>query len=74
MNRKLLIAAVLVATASAPAFAATSFYVSQDATTKVCSVVDKKPDGKTAMEIGKAFKTKADAEKAMKADKQCKSM
>jgi hypothetical protein len=74
MNRKLMLAAILVATAAAPASAATMYYVSQDATTKACSVVDKKPDGKAAMEIGKAFKTKADADKALKADKQCKSM
>ncbi len=64
---------VAIAGLSMPAFAATEFYVAQDAATKKCSVVDKKPDEKTAMMVGKAsFDTKAKAEDAIKANKDCK--
>ena len=55
-----------------PAFTR-EFYVGQDAATKKCSVSDKKPDGTKVMMVGKtSFKTKAEAEAAMKADKDCK--
>ena len=64
---------IAVATLSMPAFAATEFFVAKDAATKKCSVVDKKPDEKSAMMVGKAsFDTKAKAEDAMKAEKDCK--
>jgi hypothetical protein len=64
---------IAVATLSMPAFAATEFFVAKDAATKKCSVVDKKPDEKTAMMVGKAsFDTKAKADDAMKAEKDCK--
>ena len=55
-----------------PAMAAATYYVGQDSATKKCSVVDKKPDGKAIMLIGKkGFKTEADASAAMKKDKVC---
>jgi len=39
-----------------------------------CSVVDKKPDGKMMLDVGKAsFSTKAAAEAAMDAVPECKS-
>ena len=46
MIRKYLLAAAVIATFAAPAFAATEYYVAQDAKTHACSVTDKKPDGK----------------------------
>lgn len=64
---------VAIAALSVPAFAATEFYVAQDAATKKCTVVDKKPDEKTSLMVGKvSFDTKAKAEDAIKANKDCK--
>lgn len=51
----------------------TEFWVAKNETTKKCEVVDKKPDGKTLMEVGKkSYESKAAAEKAMKEYKECK--
>jgi len=70
--RTLLIASVAAAVLSAPAMAGTMYFGAMDATTKKCSVSETKPDGTTMMMIGKAgFKTKAKAEAAVKADKDC---
>ena len=74
MYRKyLLTAAVLVAfTGAGFAATATSYWVAEDAKTKKCEVVTKKPDGKTLTEVGKVhYKTKAAAETAMKSAKEC---
>jgi hypothetical protein len=74
MYRKyLLTAAVLVAfTGAGYAATATSFWVAQDAKTKKCEVVTKKPDGKTLIEVGKVhYKTQAAADTAMKSAKEC---
>jgi hypothetical protein len=58
---------------TAPVAAATEYYVAQDTATKKCSIVTKKPDGKKMMDVGMMmYKTKADAEKAMKASAGCK--
>lgn len=74
MYRKYLVAAAVVASFAAPAFAATQYYVAQDAKTHKCSVATTKPDGKTMMMIGKvAYNTSADATTAMKAAKECKA-
>ena len=74
MYRKYLLAAALAAAFVAPAFAATEYYVAQDAKTHACSVTDKKPDGKTMTMVGKAgYETKAKAEAAMKAAPECKA-
>ena len=72
--RKLIAAGIAVIALSMPAYAAAAkFYVAQDATSKKCSVVDKKPDGKAMMMIGKkSFATQVLADAAMKADKSCK--
>jgi hypothetical protein len=73
MYRKYLLAAALVASFAAPSFAATDYYVAQDAKTHKCSVVTTKPDGKTLMMIGTAaYKSQADADAAQKAAKECK--
>ena len=74
MYRKYLLAAALAAAFVAPAFAATTYYVTQDAKTHKCAVVDKQPDGKTMIMVGKAgYASKADADKAMKAAPECKA-
>jgi hypothetical protein len=73
MYRKYLVTAALVVSFAAPAFAATEYYVAQNAKTKKCEVTTKKPDGKTWIEIGtSSYKTKADATKAEKAAAECK--
>ena len=56
-----------------PPVAAAGFYVAQDAKTHKCMVDDKKPDGKTAMDVGtKVYEAKANAEQAMANLKACK--
>jgi len=71
--RKYLIAGLLVAGMVSPAFAA-EFYVAQSANTHKCSVTAKKPDGKSMMLIStETFKSKPDAEKAMKGVSECKA-
>jgi hypothetical protein len=47
--------------------------VAKDATTKKCSVVSTKPDGKKLTDAGtKAYTSQANAEKALKLLKDCK--
>jgi hypothetical protein len=71
--KKYVIAGLLVAGFVTPAFAA-EFYVAQNATSHKCSVMSKKPDGKTMMMLGtEGFKTKSDAENAMKGMTECKA-
>lgn len=73
MKTKYLVTALALVAFSAPSFAATEWYVVKNASTKKCEISDKKPDGKSMMEIGKTgFKTKADAQTAMKAAAGCK--
>ena len=73
---KLVAAAALVASFAAPAFAADEFYVVQDAKTKKCTVVDKKPT-ESSMTIvspsGTVYKTRAEAETGIKTVKVCSS-
>jgi len=71
---KYLITAALAISFAAPAFAASTFYVQQDAKTHKCSVATTKPDGTAMMMVGKVtFTSQADAEAAMKAAKECKA-
>ena len=71
--KKYVIAGLLVAGFVTPAFAA-EFYVAQNATSHKCQVISKKPDGKTMMMLGtEGFKTKSDAETAMKGMTECKA-
>ena len=68
-----IISAVALSLLTLPALAATDYWVATSASTKKCEVVDKKPDGKTMMEVGMVhYKTKAEAETAMKASAHCK--
>jgi hypothetical protein len=71
---KYVIAGLIVAGFAAPAFAASSYYVAQNANTHKCSVVGKKPDGKSMIQISTStFKSKAEALKAMKDLSECKA-
>jgi hypothetical protein len=73
MMRRVLVAASVVALFSVPAFAATQYWVAKDASTKKCSVVSTKPDGKKLADAGtKAYTSHANAEKALKMLKDCK--
>ena len=75
MIKNILGAGLVLAAFSVSSFAATAapgFYVSQDAKTHKCSVVDKAPDGKMAMDAGtKMYDSQANAEKAMGMLKVC---
>ena len=80
MNLKMALAGVLVAGFVVPAVAqtATSFWVVQDVKTKKCTIVDKKPmAGMAGMEYtvvgddGTVYKTRTEAETAMKTVKVC---
>ncbi|MFX5340180.1 hypothetical protein ABTD27_19450, partial [Acinetobacter baumannii] len=74
MKVKLLAVAALVASFAAPAVAADAFHVVQDAKTKKCSVVDKKPTDSSVIDVspaGAVYKTKAEAEAGMKTIKAC---
>jgi len=69
---KLLISAVLVFAFSGAAAAQTEFYVVQDATTKKCTIVDKRPTTKTTTVVSNGvFKTRTEAETGMKTIKVC---
>jgi hypothetical protein len=73
MFRRSFIAFATLSIFAMPAFAATEFWVARNASTNKCEVVAKKPDGKMLVEIGKAgYRTKQQAEKAMKASADCK--
>ena len=74
MYRKYLLAAAFIGAFAVPSFAATTYYVSQDAKTHKCSVGTTKPDGKASMMIGTAgYATQAAADAAMKVAKECKA-
>ena len=74
MNMKYALCGVALAALVTPALAANEFYVVQDTATKKCSVVDLKPTVATMTLVGKTvYKTQADAEIGMKAEKVCAS-
>lgn len=74
MKTKILIAAALVVSFAAPAFA-DEFYVVRDATTKKCTIVDKKPTVTTTTVVGgTTYKTRTEAETGMKTVKVCTEM
>ena len=72
-----LCAAALASAIAVPAFAqstVTEYYVVQDASTKRCTIVDKKPTTTTVVQVCPvAFKTRAEAESGMKTIKVCES-
>ena len=76
MKVRLVAAAALVASFAVPTFAANEFYVVQEAKTKKCTVVDKKPTESSMTVVspsGTVYKTRAEAETGMKTVKVCSS-
>ena len=71
MKMILVAATALVSAFAMPAFAADTFYLVQDTGTKKCSIVEVQPTMTTMKVVGTVHKTKADAEAAMKANKDC---
>jgi hypothetical protein len=75
--KKFLIAAAVSAFAVTSAFAQTAvaageYYVVRDATTKKCTVVDKKPTATTTTIVDNGtYKSKTEAETGMKTTKVC---
>ena len=71
--QKYLIAGLLVAGMISPAFAA-EYYVAQSSNTHKCSVLGQKPDGKSMIQLSSStYRTRADAQKAMKGLSECKA-
>jgi hypothetical protein len=75
MKTKLISAGLLLAAFTMPAFADESYYVVRDATTKKCTVVNEKPTTTTTTVTsdGTVYKTKTEAENAVKTTKVCTS-
>ena len=71
--KKLILCGALAAFAlSTQAAGAAEFYIVRDATTKKCTVVDTKPTTTTTTVVGDGvFKTKVEAESAIKNTKIC---
>jgi hypothetical protein len=71
--KKLLLSTAVVAFTVTSAFAQTTeFYVVRDATTKKCTIVDKKPTTTTTTIVDNGtFKTRTEAESGMKSIKVC---
>jgi hypothetical protein len=74
--KKLLISAAVAGFAVTAAFAQTTvsseFYVVRDASTKKCTIVDKKPTTTTTTVVDNGtFKTRTEAETGMKTMKVC---
>jgi len=71
--KKFVVAGLLAAGFATPAFAA-GYYVAQNNSTHKCSILSKKPDGKTLTMLGtEGFKTKSAAESALKGMAECKA-
>ncbi len=72
--KKTLIAGLLIAGLATPAFAASQYFVAQNTSSHKCSIVSKKPHGKSLTMLGTdAFKTKTEAENALKGMSECKA-
>jgi len=71
--KKLIVCSALAAFAlGTQAASAAEFYIVRDATTKKCTVVDSKPTTTTTTVVGDGvFKTKVEAESAVKTTKVC---
>jgi hypothetical protein len=73
MRKLLPYATIAILISATSAFAASHYYLAQKAGGGDCSVVTKKPDGKTEMMIGTAsYKSHSAAEAALKAAAECK--
>ena len=72
--RKYLLAACAASFAFAAQAQTAEFYIVQDASTKKCTIVDKKPTVTTTTVVGDGvYKTRTEAETAMKTVKVCTS-
>lgn len=74
--KRILLSSALVVAFAAPSFAQTSeFYIVQDASTKKCTIVDKKPTTTTTTTVvgNSVYKTRTEAETGMKSIKVCTS-
>lgn len=73
--KKIIAGAILLSAVATPVLAA-EFYIVQDASTKKCTIVDKKPvDTKvTVVGDGKIYVSREEASTAMKTVKICQSM
>jgi hypothetical protein len=74
--KKLLLSGAVIAFTATSAFAqtavSTEFYVVRDASTKKCTIVDKKPTTTTTTVVDNGvFKTRTEAETGMKTMKVC---
>jgi hypothetical protein len=68
-----LIAGIIAAGLATPALAA-QYFVAQNNSTHKCAIVAKKPTGKTLTMLGdEGFKTKSEAENALKGMSECKA-
>ena len=79
MRKMLLISAALVCGGSFAAVAQTTseFYIVHDTAAKKCMVVDKKPVASTTVTVagdGTVYKTRTEAENAIKTTKVCTNM
>ncbi|KQT19018.1 hypothetical protein I6F14_07855 [Bradyrhizobium sp. IC3069] len=74
MNIKAIIAAAVLTSVAAPAFAQ-SFYVVQDVKTKKCTITESKPTTTetTVVSGDTVYKTRSEAEAGMKTVKVCTS-
>lgn len=74
MNMKAIIAAAVLTSVAAPAFAQ-SFYVVQDVKTKKCTITESKPTTTetTVVSGDTVYKTRSEAEAGMKTVKICTS-
>ena len=72
---KLSISALVLAAFVSSAAAQTAFYVVQDVKTKKCTIVDKKPATQETVVVGDGavYKTRTEAEGAIKTVKVCTS-
>ena len=71
--KKYVIAGLLIAGMATPALAA-EYYVAQNTSSHKCSIVSKKPNGKTLAMLGAdGFKSKSEAESALKGMSECKA-
>jgi hypothetical protein len=72
--RKYVVAGLLVAGLVTPALAAHQFYVAQNNSTHKCSIVSHKPNGKSLTMLGaEGFKSRSDAQNALKGMSECKA-
>jgi hypothetical protein len=70
---KLIAASALIAALTMPALAQEEFYIAQDSSTRKCTVIAQKPTSSTMTIVGSgtAYKTRDEAEFAMKSVKAC---